>query len=103
MTKSELIEFFANRKKLPKKRAEEIVNCVISSMTQSILRKERIEIRGFGSFSIKQYKPYKGRNPKTGETVSVRAKKSIHFKVGKELKERVNSLTSTKTLTKRAS
>lgn len=91
MTKSELIEAVARRSKLPKKRAEQVVNCIIQSLTDSLLREERIEIRGFGSFSIKHYKPYKGRNPKTGEAVRVRAKKSIHFKVGKELKERVNN------------
>ncbi len=90
MTKSELIESFAERAKRPKKQAEEIVNSIIASLTQSILKEDRIEIRGFGSFSIKDYKPYRGRNPKTGETVQVKAKKSVHFKVGKELKERVN-------------
>ena len=91
MTKSELIEAVAQRAKLPKKRAEEVVNTIFSAMTESILREERIEIRGFGSFSIKSYDPYTGRNPKTGAKVEVKAKKSIHFKVGKELKERVNS------------
>ena len=90
MTKSELIEAVANRGKLPKKRAEEVVNCIFESLTESLLREERIEIRGFGSFTVKHYKPYVGRNPKTGETVLVKEKKSIHFKVGKELKERVN-------------
>lgn len=90
MTKSELIEAVANRTNLPKKRAEEVVNCIFSALTESLLSEERIEIRGFGSFSIKHYRPYKGRNPKTGDTVEVSAKKSIHFKVGKELKERVN-------------
>lgn len=90
MTKSELIEAVAKRSNLPKKRAEQVVNCIFASLTDSLLREERIEIRGFGSFSIKHYKPYTGRNPKTGEVVQVRSKKSIHFKVGKELKERVN-------------
>ena len=90
MTKSELIEAVAAATELPKKRAEEVVNCIFGAMTDSILREERIEIRGFGSFSIKHYKAYKGRNPKTGETVHVDAKKSIKFKVGKELRERVN-------------
>lgn len=91
MTKSELIEAVAARTELPKKRAEEVVNCIFAALTDSILAEERIEIRGFGSFTIKKYRPYKGRNPKTGATVEVGAKKSIHFKVGKELKERVNS------------
>lgn len=90
MTKSELIEAVAARTNLPKKRAEEVVNCIIAALTESLLAEDRIEIRGFGSFSIKHYRPYKGRNPKTGDTVDVGAKKSIHFKVGKELKQRVN-------------
>lgn len=90
MTKSELIEAVAAKTKMPKKRAEEVVNCVFESMTDSLLGEQRIEIRGFGSFSTKHYRPYRGRNPKTGETVAVDAKKSIHFKVGKELKDRVN-------------
>jgi len=79
MTKSELIEAVAARTDLPKKRAEELVNTVIEAM------------RGFGSFSIKHYAPYRGRNPKTGEPVDVGPKKSIHFKVGKDLRERVNA------------
>ncbi len=90
MTKSELIEAVALRTKLPKKRAEEVVNCIFDAMSESLLSDDRIEIRGFGSFSTKNYSPYQGRNPKTGESVKVNAKKSIHFKVGKELKERVN-------------
>ena len=90
MTKSELIEAVARRRKLSKKLAEEVVNTIFANLTQSLLMGERIEIRGFGSFSIKHYKPYTGRNPKTGETVHVKAKKSIHFKVGKDLKDKVN-------------
>jgi integration host factor subunit beta len=61
-------------------------------MTNSLVEGDRIEIRGFGSFSIKNYGSYTGRNPKTGEEVDVRAKRAIHFKVGKELREKVNSL-----------
>jgi integration host factor subunit beta len=101
MTKSELIEQFAERAKRPKKQAEEIVNSIIQSLTLSILKEDRIEIRGFGSFSIKDYKPYRGRNPKTGDTVQVKAKKSVHFKVGKELKERVNQASENAAATKK--
>jgi integration host factor subunit beta len=60
-------------------------------MTAAMKAGDRIEIRGFGSFKVKQYKPYVGRNPKTGEKVEVKAKKLPFFKVGKELKEMVNT------------
>lgn len=90
MTKSELIEAVANQLKLPKGKAELIVNCVFDSMEAALKRGERIEIRGFGSFEIRHYKAYKGRNPRTGAEVDVRPKRLPFFKVGKELKERVN-------------
>ena len=90
MTKSELIETVANKLKLPKGKAELIVNCVFDSMEASLKRGERIEIRGFGSFEIRNYKAYEGRNPRTGESVHVEPKKLPFFKVGKELRERVN-------------
>jgi integration host factor subunit beta len=90
MTKSELIETVANKLKLPKGKAELIVNCVFDSMEASLKRGERIEIRGFGSFEIRSYKSYEGRNPRTGTKVEVRPKRLPFFKVGKELKERVN-------------
>ena len=92
MTKSELIAELARRTDLSKKRAEEVVNCVFKNMANSLINGSRIEIRGFGSFSTKDYQAYKGRNPKTGAEVDVKAKRAVHFKVGKELRERVNSL-----------
>ena len=91
MTKSELIETVANKLKLPKGKAELIVNCIFDSMEESLKQGERIEIRGFGSFEIRNYKAYEGRNPRTGEKVDVRPKRLPFFKVGKELKERVNT------------
>lgn len=91
MTKSELIETVANKLKLPKGKAELIVNCVFDSMEASLKRGERIEIRGFGSFEIRNYKAYEGRNPRTGAKVNVKPKRLPFFKVGKELKERVNT------------
>ncbi len=90
MTKSELIESVAEKLKLPKGKAELIVNCVFDSMEASLKRGERIEIRGFGSFEIRSYKSYEGRNPRTGSKVEVRPKRLPFFKVGKELKERVD-------------
>ena len=90
MTKSELIETVANKLKLPKGKAELIVNCIFDSMEDALKRGERIEIRGFGSFEIRHYKAYEGRNPRTGDKVDVKPKRLPFFKVGKELKERVN-------------
>ena len=92
MTKSELIETVANQLKLPKGKAELIVNCVFDSMEAALKQGERIEIRGFGSFEIRHYKAYEGRNPRTGDKVDVRPKRLPFFKVGKELKERVNMM-----------
>ena len=90
MTKSDLIELVANKLHLPKGKAELIVNCIFDSMEESLKNGERIEIRGFGSFEIRHYKAYEGRNPRTGDPVGVHPKRLPFFKVGKELKERVN-------------
>src|SRR6187399_305818 len=91
MTKSELIEAIAARGELTKARAEMVVNCVFDAMTEALQRGEGIEIRGYGSFTVRPYKPYAGRNPRTGEPVPVPAKRLPFFKVGKELKELVNN------------
>lgn len=90
MNKSELVEALASEKELTYKKAEEIVNIVFDSMSQELADGGRIEIRGFGSFMVKDYKAYMGRNPKTGEVIKVHPKKLPFFKVGKELRERVN-------------
>jgi integration host factor subunit beta len=90
MNKSELVEKLAERAKITKKRAEQVVNLIFEQMTDALERGERIEIRGFGSFTNKSYDAYTGRNPRTGETIHVPAKKLPFFKVGKELKERVD-------------
>ncbi len=92
MTKSELIEEVADRIDVPKSRASAIVNAIFESMKGALLEDDRIELRGFGSFSIRNYDARIGRNPRTGEEVEVPPKKSVHFKVGKELKHRVDTL-----------
>lgn len=89
MTKSELIEAVSLKTSLPKKRAEDIVNAVFEIMSTALMEDQRIEVRGFGSFSIRTYDARVGRNPRTGEAVDVDEKKSVHFKVGKELRDRV--------------
>jgi integration host factor subunit beta len=90
MNKSELVEALANEKSLTYKKSEEIVNIIFDSMAEELADSGRIEIRGFGSFVVKDYKAYMGRNPKTGEVIKVRPKRLPFFKVGKELRERVN-------------
>jgi integration host factor subunit beta len=96
MTKSDLIEHLCQVQKLPKGRAELLVNTIFDCLEQSLRRGERIEIRGFGSFEIRHYRAYQGRNPRTGSTVAVKPKRLPFFKVGKELKERVNNAIRTK-------
>lgn len=92
MTKSQLIEAVASKlQSVSKKDVEIIVDTIFSSMTDALTRDERIEIRGFGSFVSKKRDAREGRNPKTGEKVSVPKKRTPFFTVGKEMKERVNS------------
>lgn len=92
MTKSEFIEIVAERMNIPKSQAYDVVNVVFDTMKDALIEEDRIELRGFGSFSIREYESRQGRNPKTGEKVKVDSKKSVHFKVGKELRERVDVL-----------
>lgn len=91
MNKSELIQKIAQRVNLPRKKAEELVNLIFDSMTEALARGDRVEIRGLGSFTVKNYQAYRGRNPRTGESIQVKPKKLPFFKVGKELKKRVDS------------
>ena len=90
MTKSELIEALVVESNLTKGRAELVVNTIFDAMVESLRRGEGIEIRGFGSFTVRSYRAYEGRNPKTGDRVHVSPKRLPYFKVGKELRERVN-------------
>lgn len=90
MNKSELIEALSLQQDLTYKKAEEIINLMFDTMTEELINGGRIEIRGFGSFVVKDYKSYVGRNPKTGEAIQVKTKKLPFFKVGKELRERVD-------------
>ena len=91
MNKSELIEALAQDIGIPHREAAAITNTVIDTMTEALARGESIEIRGFGSFVIKQYGSYEGRNPKTGRKIKVSPKKLPFFKVGKDLRERVDA------------
>jgi integration host factor subunit beta len=91
MNKAKLIEKVSERVQIPSNAAKVIVDTLFDSMRESLEKGEGIEIRGFGSFVVRQYGAYKGRNPKTGKTVDVPPKKLPFFKVGKELKGRVNT------------
>jgi len=91
MTKSELIERIAEQQEqLSVKDIELAVKMILEYMSQFLSTGERIEIRGFGSFSLHYREPRTGRNPKTGESVSLEGKYVPHFKPGKELRDRVN-------------
>ncbi|MFT5726019.1 MAG: integration host factor subunit beta [Desulforhopalus sp.] len=90
MNKSELIEALAQDINVPHREAAAITNTVIDTMTEALANGESIEIRGFGSFVIKEYESYEGRNPKTGKKIQVQPKKLPFFKVGKDLREKVN-------------
>lgn len=90
MNKSELIETISQELDMPARQASAILNTILETMMESLERGDSIEIRGFGSFVVKTYQPYTGRNPKTGQQIKVRPKKLPFFKVGKELKERVD-------------
>jgi integration host factor subunit beta len=92
LTKSELIEVIAREQShLAYRDVELAVKCMIEQMSQALASGDRIEIRGFGSFSL-HYRPARvGRNPKTGDAVALAGKHVPHFKPGKELRERVNS------------
>lgn len=91
MNKAELIEKVSERTNVTQKVAKVIVDTLFEGMKESLQKGQRIEIRGFGSFMIRHYGGYKGRNPKTGEIVEVPPKRLPFFKVGKELKEMVNT------------
>lgn len=90
MNKAELAAEVTKRAKMSQKVAKVVVDAVFEEMVKALKRGERVEIRGFGSFVIRDYGSYQGRNPKTGATVTVPPKKLPYFKVGKELKELVD-------------
>jgi len=90
MNKSDLIVALAAKKNLTEKQASDIVDLMFNGFISEFKKGGRIEIRGFGSFSIREYKAYKGRNPKTGNDVDVKPKRSPFFKVGRELKKMVD-------------
>ena len=90
MVKSELIMALTKRSELEQHDVERAVKCLLDTMTAELASGGRVEVRGFGAFSLTRYEPRIGRNPKTGASVSVPARFSVRFKAGLELRERVN-------------
>jgi integration host factor subunit beta len=96
MNKSDLVQFISEQiKTLSKKEVDLIVDTIFNKMTESLSRGERIEIRGFGSFEVRVRDARQGRNPKSGQKVYVNTRRVPFFKVGKELKERINNTSGT--------
>ncbi|MDJ0873888.1 MAG: HU family DNA-binding protein [Desulfobacterales bacterium] len=91
LTGEQLNKILAEKEGISQKKAKRIIDTMFRTMAESLKASERVDIRGFGTFKVKQYEGYTGRNPKTGESVDVKRKKLPCFKVGKALKERVNN------------
>ncbi len=91
MNKSELIKALAEQSNISAEEATIVVNTFVDSMKDAMLQGDRVEIRGFGSFKVKNYEAYSGRNPRTGAKVEVKSKKLPFFRPGKELKDYLNS------------
>jgi integration host factor subunit beta len=92
MKQSDLISALMEKENLTHTSAEAAVKLVFSCFAQALVKGDRIEIRGFGSFEMRNYAPYTGRNPKSGQKTEVKPKRLPFFKVGKELKERINPI-----------
>lgn len=90
MTKSQLVDRVSERCTHPRKAVETAVNAMFDAMVEALCRGDRIEVRGFGNFTVRQYRAYTGRNPKSGKRVSVPPKRMPFFKVGKDLQSRLN-------------
>lgn len=90
MTRAELIEQLAQTRKMAWQHAELVVQAIFGRMEESLRQGERIEVRGFGTFEVRSYKGYKGRNPKTGDPIEVAPKRLPFFKASKNLAARMN-------------
>lgn len=91
MVKSELIENLSERADITLAKAEEVVDLFFNAITDTLGKGDRVEIRGFGAFTVREYKTYTGRNPKTGDQITVPPKRLPFWKTGQELKQRVDS------------
>ncbi len=94
MNKSDLISLLASKENLTAVQADGVINLIFNGFKNALAKGDRIEIRGFGNFMMREYKTYTGRNPRTGDEVEIKPKRLPFFKVGKELKEKINELSS---------
>ncbi|MDA7742452.1 integration host factor subunit beta [Francisellaceae bacterium] len=94
INKSEIIETLAYKFQIEKSESKNAVDCIIQKMISSLSRGKRIEVRGFGAFTVRTLKPKKSRNPKTGEALDLGEKYQVHFKPGEPLRKRINQFTA---------
>ena len=92
MNKGDIVEALNTKNGFTREKAENVIDLFFGEITNALVRGDRVEIRGFGSIFVKHYDAYKGRNPKTGESVVVKEKRLPFFRCGKELKERVDAI-----------
>jgi integration host factor beta subunit len=91
MKKSDLVDLVAQRQNIPRPQVESTIDSFLDALAEGLTKGERIDFRGFGAFMVRESAARSGRNPRTGETIQIAARKTPTFKVGKELRDRVNS------------
>ena len=91
MKKSDLVDLVAQRQNLPRPQVEATIDSFLDALSEGLAKGERVDFRGFGAFSVRESAARSGRNPRTGETIQIAARKTPTFKVGKELRDRVNN------------
>ena len=91
MKKSDLVDLVSQRQNIPRPQVEQTIDAFLDAVAEGLSRGERIDFRGFGAFAVRESAARSGRNPRTGETIQIAARKTPTFKVGKELRDRVNS------------
>jgi integration host factor beta subunit len=96
MKKSDLVDLVAQRQNIPRPQVEQTIDAFLDAVADGLSRGERIDFRGFGAFAVRESAARSGRNPRTGETIQIAARRTPTFKVGKELRDRVNSNSSSR-------
>ena len=91
MVKSELIEILSSKADVTSPQAEELINMFFDTISEALTEDGRVEIRGFGAFTVRKYKSYDGRNPKTGEMIPIAARRVVTFHASQKLKDAVES------------
>jgi DNA-binding protein HU-beta len=95
MKKSDLVDLVAQQRNLPKPQVEATIDALLDAIADGLSKGERVDLRGFGAFLVRESAARAGRNPRTGETIQIAARKTPTFRVGKELKDRVNGPSTT--------